>query len=144
MSLNLNYDHNNIFAKIIKGEIPCTQVYEDDNILSFMDLFPQSHGHTLVISKQAKAINLFDIEQNHLNHLISGVQKIGTAIKSALTPEGIRVAQFNGEAAGQTVFHLHFHLIPVYNDDTLKPHANGTPANAEELLALAEKIAAHL
>ncbi len=144
MSLELPYDPQNIFAKIIAGEIPCTKVFEDDAILSFMDLFPQSRGHALVISKNAKATNLFDIDQNDLQTLITGVQKLGKAMKQALNPDGIRLAQFNGEAAGQTVFHLHFHLIPVYDGAALGAHANGGQVDPEELKALAAQIASQL
>ncbi len=140
MSLDMSYEPDNIFAKIIKGEIPCTKIYEDQNILSFMDLFPQSTGHALVISKQALAINLFDIQTADLHPLIDGVQKIGAAIRTSLKPDGIRVAQFNGAAAGQTVFHTHFHLIPVYNDTHLMPHGDGAQADPKELSKIAAKI----
>ncbi|MCI5045397.1 MAG: HIT family protein, partial [Aquisalinus sp.] len=108
------YDPENIFAKIIRGEIPNTTVYEDDDVLSFMDLFPQSEGHTLVIPKNVQAVNFLDIDAETLGVLIQRTQMIAKAVNQALDPEGIRIVQFNGEAAGQTVFHLHFHIIPMW------------------------------
>lgn len=140
MSLDTHYDHENIFAKIITGDIPCTKVFENDDILSFMDLFPQSRGHTLVISKKATAVNLFDIAPTHLHPLIDGVQKIGGAISKGLKPDGIRLMQFNGAQAGQTVFHLHFHLIPVYTNSDIEPHTHSNQADIKELETIAQQI----
>ena len=143
MSLTVPYDPANIFAKILGGAIPSAKVYEDERILSFMDAFPQSPGHTLVIPKVA-ACNLFDIALDDLSHLIVSTQRIARAVRDALAPDGIRLMQFNGEAAGQTVFHIHFHILPVW--DTLAPtrHAAGKMADMSDLLATADKIKAKL
>ncbi len=141
MDLNTPYDQENIFAKIIKGDIPCIKLYEDDHILSFMDMFPQSVGHSLVISKSATAVNLFDIDQDNLCHLIKGAQKIGNAAKIALKPDGIKLAQFSGNAAGQTVFHLHFHIIPVFENGHILDQTDPTDeAKNARLVKIAELI----
>lgn len=136
------YDQNNIFAKILRGEIPCVKVYEDDAVLSFMDIFPQSEGHTLVIPKNARATNLFDIEPAGLATLIVGAQKVARAVEKALRPDGVRIVQFNGAPAGQTVFHIHFHIIPVYEGRAEQRHAAGAKADAGALESLAAKIRA--
>ncbi|GGD05336.1 HIT family protein [Aquisalinus flavus] len=124
MSLRETYDPDNIFAKIIKGDIPSVTIYEDDHVLSFMDAFPQTRGHTLVIPKQAQATNLLTVEADVLSMLIQRTQTIAQAIDRALAPDGIRIAQFNGAAAGQSVFHIHFHIIPVWEGGAMKPHAD--------------------
>jgi histidine triad (HIT) family protein len=143
MSLNGAYDPDNIFAKILRGEIPATKVYEDDDILSFMDLFPQARGHTLVIPKRVRARNLLDIEPAALSRLIAGVQKVARAVEAALAPEGLIVTQFNGAPAGQTVFHLHFHIIPRWTGEALGAHGQRM-ADVDELKALAAQIAAKI
>lgn len=144
MSLDLPYDSENIFAKIIRGDMPCTKIYETDDILAFMDVFPQTEGHCLVIHKHATATNLIDIRTDDLFPLSTAVQKVTAAVKAGLNPDGIRIAQFNGEAAGQTVFHLHFHIIPIYQGNTPKNHASGGPADTDELENIAKKIRAAL
>ena len=136
------YDPDNIFAKILRGDMPATKIYEDDAILAFMDIFPQSEGHALVIPKKVKATNVFDIDPDDLKTLIAGVQKVAKAVEKTLKPDGMRIIQFNGPEAGQTVFHIHFHIIPVYAGKPLRPHAGGGPAEPSRLAALAEKIAA--
>lgn len=143
MSLQTQYDPKNIFAKILSGEIPSAKVYEDARILSFMDAFPQSKGHTLVIPK-VKACNLFDIPSEHLQNLIAHTQKIARAVRDALEPDGVRIMQFNGAAAGQTVFHIHFHIIPVWEDAVPRQHATGEMANLNDLKDLATQIKAKL
>ena len=140
MSLTGAYDANNIFAKILRGEIPSARVFEDDHVLAFMDVFPQSRGHTLVIAKHSQARNLLDIEPEPLGFLILGVQRVARAVQSALKPDGIVVTQFNGAPAGQTVFHLHFHIIPRWEGVALRPHGQGGMADAAELQALARAI----
>ena len=140
MSLTPAYDAENIFAKIIRGDIPSVKLCETDDILAFMDVFPQSDGHCLVIHKRATATDLFDIDKEMLASLMAGVQKIAGGVKDGLKPDGIRIVQFNGAPAGQTVFHLHFHIIPVYEGRALGAHAGGTPAEASALEVLAEKI----
>ncbi len=144
MSLDGDYDEDNIFAKIIRGEIPAAKVYEDAHVLAFMDVFPQSRGHTLVISKTTKARNLLDAKPEVLSHLILDVQRVAKAMRRALKPDGIVITQFNGAPAGQTIFHLHFHLVPRYSDTPLKPHGEGGMADAAELAAIAKLIAAEI
>ena len=144
MSLEDVYDEDNIFARIIRGEIPAAKVFEDAHVLAFMDVFPQSRGHTLVVSKKSKARNMLDVEPEVLAHVIGDVQRVARAIKAALKPDGIVLTQFNGAAAGQTVFHLHFHLIPRYADTPLRPHGEGGMADPAELAQIAKLIAADI
>ena len=141
MSLDGAYDDDNIFAKIIRGDIPAAKVFEDAHVLAFMDVFPQSRGHVLVISKTAKARNLLDVKPQVLSQVMADVQKVAEAMRKALKPDGIVLTQFNGAAAGQTVFHLHFHLIPRYSNAPLKAHGEGGMADPKELAALAQQIA---
>ena len=143
MSLDGAYDDGNIFAKILRGEIPSARVYEDDHVLAFMDAFPQSRGHTLVILKEAKARNLLDVEPEPLQHLVAGVQRLARAVRAALNPDGIVVTQFNGALAGQTVFHLHFHIIPRWEGVPMGRHGGGM-ADGAELPELAKLIAAKI
>jgi len=142
MSLDGVYDPNNMFAKILRGEAPSVRVFEDDHVLAFMDVFPQSRGHTLVIPKQSQARNLLEVEPEVLAPLILGVQRVARAVRAALKPDGIMVAQFNGAPSGQTVYHLHFHIIPRWEGDAIRGHAQGQMADAAELVALAKQIAA--
>ena len=144
MSLEGEYDADNIFARILRGELPCAKVYEDADVLAFMDLFPQSRGHLLVVSKTSRARNLLDVEPAALERLILGVQRLARAVRAALTPDGLVVTQFNGAAAGQTVFHLHFHVIPRFEHEPVRTHAQGAPADADTLAALARQIAAEI
>ena len=143
MSLNAAYDPDNIFAKILRGDMPCVKVYEDKDVLSFMDVFPQSRGHVLVIPKAASC-NLLDAAPQTLQKLIVKTQSISQAVNTALSPDGIVITQFNGAPAGQTVFHLHFHIIPRYDDIKLSQHASGRMADMEDLNALAQQIRAAL
>ena len=142
MGLDGAYDDANIFAKILRGEAPAARVFEDEHILAFMDVFPQSRGHTLVISKHSRARNLLDVEPETLGRLILGVQRVAGAVRAALKPEGLMVAQLNGAPAGQSVFHLHFHVIPRWEGQPLKPHGQGGMADPAELAVLAKQIAA--
>jgi histidine triad (HIT) family protein len=139
MSLDGTYDDANIFAKILRGEIPCARVYEDARVLAFLDLFPQSRGHTLVIPKASTARNLLDASPEVLQALILGVQKVAAGVRAALKPDGLVVTQFNGAPAGQTIFHLHFHIIPRYADAPLGEHGKGM-ADSAELTVLAKAI----
>lgn len=118
------YDPNNIFAKILRGEIPAAKVYEDEHVLAFMDAMPQSEGHTLVIPK-VQARNFFDVEPQALAELVKATQRVARAVREAFQPDGIRIAQFNEPAAGQSVFHLHFHIIPCYEGKELRAHSRG-------------------
>lgn len=144
MSLHGPYDSENIFAKILRGEIPSVKVWEDDRVLVFMDAFPQSKGHCLVISKTSTARNILEIEPDALTTLTAAVQRTAKAVEKALQPEGLSLMQFNGAAGGQTVFHLHFHIIPRWAEQTMTGHATGTMADAGELKALADQIASAL
>lgn len=144
MSLYGHYDSDNVFAKILRGEIPSVKVWEDDQVLVFMDAFPQSKGHCLVISKTSTARNLLEIELEVLNTLTAAVQRTAKAVEKALKPEGLSLMQFNGAAGGQTVFHLHFHIIPRWADQALSSHGSGGMADAAELKVLATQIAAAL
>ncbi len=144
MSLDGQYDANNIFAKIVRGEIPSAKVWEDDRTFVFMDAFPQAKGHTLIISKTSQARNLLEAEPEVLHNLIDVTQRVARAVRAALKPDGVTVMQFNGQAAGQTVFHLHFHVIPRWADTALGRHASGGPADMGELKTLAEAIRAAL
>lgn len=123
------YDGNNIFAKILKGEIPSHRIYEDDATLAFMDVMPQANGHVLVIPK-APSRNLLDADPVVLSGLMPIVQKIAIAVKEAFEADGITVIQFNEPAAGQTVYHLHVHIIPRYEGVALKPHSGTMEDNA--------------
>jgi len=138
----MTYDSTNIFAKILKGELPCHKVFEDETALVMMDIFPQSKGHTLVIPKAASR-NLFDADPAALAAVMPLVQRVAIAVQSATKADGIRLAQFNEAPAGQTVFHLHFHLIPVYEGIALAAHASGRADDAE-LAQMAKDIAAAL
>lgn len=144
MSLHGAYDPDNIFAKILRGEIPSVKVWEDDNVLAFMDVFPQSEGHVLIIAKQSQARNLLEVEPEVLQRLTSALQRTARAVEKALKPEGLAIMQFNGDAGGQTVFHLHFHIIPRWRDRDLKGHGHAPMADAVTLKGLAERIAAEL
>jgi histidine triad (HIT) family protein len=139
----MTYDPTNIFGKILRGELPAHKVYEDDTALVMMDIFPQSRGHALVIPKAASR-NLLDADPAALAAVIPLVQRVAKATKTATGADGVRVAQFNEAAAGQTVFHLHFHIIPVYDGIALGAHAGGGRADDAELIALAKDIAAAL
>ncbi len=137
-----DYDPQNIFGKILRGEIPAHKVFEDETVLAMMDIFPQSKGHLLVIPK-APSRNLLDADPASLAAVIPHVQRLARAVQTALAPDGIRIAQFNEAPAGQSVFHLHFHVIPVYDGVALGAHAGGKADDAE-LAAQARSIAAAL
>lgn len=136
------YEDDNIFAKILRGEIPSVKVYEDADTLAFMDVMPQAPGHLLVIPK-APSRNLLDADPAVLAKVIAVVQKLAVAAKEAFEADGVYVAQFNEAAAGQTVYHLHFHIVPRSDGAALKPHSGGME-NADVLKAHAEKIRAAL
>ena len=144
MTLQAPYDPDNIVAKILRGEIPAVKVWEDDHVLAFMDVFPQSEGHVLIVSKASTARTLLDIEPEVLARLTAATQRTARAVVKALEPEGFQIMQFNGEAGGQTVFHLHFHIIPRWSDRPLKGHGHAPMAEPEALRALADRIAAAL
>src|SRR3989304_9468187 len=118
----MTYDENNVFAKGLRGEIPCDKIYEDGDTLAFLDIMPRTDGHALVITKE-KARDLFDVRPEALAKLMAVVQKLAPQIKEAVGAEGVLIQQFNGAAAGPTGFHLHVHLIPRKAGAGLKPHA---------------------
>jgi histidine triad (HIT) family protein len=120
------YDQNNIFAKILRGELPCHKVYEDDQALAFLDIMPRAPGHTLVLPKAA-ARNLLDVTSADLAHVMQVAQKIAQAQMKVFNADGITLQQFNESAGGQVVFHLHVHVIPRHDGVALKP-----PASAKE------------
>ncbi|MFC0245692.1 HIT family protein [Falsochrobactrum ovis] len=136
------YDNDNIFAKILRGEVPSTRVLENEHVIAFMDLMPQGPGHTLVVPKAASR-NLLDADPQVLAETIKAVQQIAIAVKKAFSADGVTIMQFNEPAAGQTVYHLHFHVIPRFDGIALKPHT-GQMEDAETLAANAEKIKASI
>lgn len=121
MSLDGQYDPENIFAKILRGEMPCVKVYEDEHVLAFMDLFPQAPGHTLVVPREPVR-NALEMSDGALQATIVRVKRIANAVKTALKPDGIVITQFNGAPAGQTIFHVHFHIIPRREGEALGAH----------------------
>ena len=118
-----SYDPNNIFAKILRGELPCNKVYEDEKALSFLDIMPRAPGHTLVLPK-APARNILDVAPDDLAHVMMVAQKIAKAGMKAFGADGVTIQQFNESAGGQVVFHLHVHVIPRNEDVPLKPPAS--------------------
>jgi histidine triad (HIT) family protein len=136
------YDDSNIFAKILRGEIPCHKVYEDEVALAFMDVMPQAEGHVLVLPK-TPARNILDVDPDVLSALMPRLQKLARAVKTALNADGLTILQFNEPAGGQTVFHLHFHIVPRWTGVPLRPHS-GIMEKPEMLAALRERIVAAL
>ena len=132
------YDQNNIFAKILRGEIPCVKVFEDDNTLAFMDVMPQAQGHVLIIPKEP-AESLLDLSAEGAAAVIATTQRVARAVKKALDAPGIYVMHLNGTPAGQTVFHVHFHVIPRDVSVPLKPHGGGV-VDAKVLETVAVRI----
>lgn len=135
------YDPQNIFAKILRGEIPCHKVFEDDIVLVMMDIFPQSRGHVLVIPKAASR-NLLDAAPDALAKVVPYLPRLARAVTAATGADGLRLVQYNEAPAGQSVFHLHFHLIPVYAGVDMGRHGGGKADDAE-LKTLAASIAAN-
>lgn len=134
------YDRNNIFAKILRGEIPCVRLYEDANTLAFMDAMPQSDGHALVIPKE-EAEDFFALSPAGATALIATTQKLAKAVKTGMNAPGIMIAQLNGAAAGQSVFHVHFHIIPRSGGADFRLHAREME-KPEKLKVFAERIRA--
>ncbi|MXQ12869.1 HIT family protein [Microvirga makkahensis] len=138
----MTYDDDNVFAKILRGELPCHKVYETERVLAFMDIMPRGEGHVLVIPK-AKARNILDAEPEDLAELAKSVQVVARAAKEAFAADGLTIQQFNESAGGQVVFHLHVHVIPRFEGVPLKPHTGQMEAN-DVLAAHAERIRAAL
>jgi histidine triad (HIT) family protein len=136
------YEDTNIFAKILRGELPCHKIFEDDVALSFMDIMPRAQGHCLVIPK-APARNLLDIKPDDLSQLITRVQRVAQAAKAGLQADGITLHQYNEAPGGQVIFHLHFHILPRWSGVDLRPHT-GQMEKPEVLEANRDKIVAAL
>ncbi|MCY1278289.1 Protein hit [compost metagenome] len=139
MSLHGTYDPQNVFAQIIRGEAPCYKLYEDDDVLAFLDIFPQSFGHTLVVPKRSDARNILEIETDALAKVMAVVQRLTRVLVDELEPAGVQVAQFNGAPAGQTVFHIHMHIVPRFEGESLAIHAS-QKADPHELEALQARL----
>lgn len=137
-----SYDSNNIFAKILRGELPCYKVYEDDKAIAFLDIMPRAPGHTLVLPK-APARNLLDIGADDLAHVAKVAQKVAKAGMTALGADGITVQQFNEGPGGQVVFHLHIHVIPRKSGVPMKPPAS-EKEKPDVLADIAKKLSAAL
>ena len=139
--MSASYDSNNIFARILRGELPAYTVYEDADTFAFMDIMPRGVGHCLIVPRKP-ARNILDVDRESLAAAIATVQKISGAVMKAFGAPGVTVQQFNEEAGGQVVFHLHFHVIPRFDGVALKPP--GTMEKPEILAAHAGKIKAAL
>ena len=145
MSLDGAYEIDNVFARILRDELPSARVFEDEHTLAFLDAFPQCVGHTLVISKWSRGRNVLEIEPAALCQVMTTVQRIARALRTVLSPDGIHVAQFNGGDTGQTVFHLHVHVLPRWKDrdlQLLQYYVPGVHADPDEQRALAGRLAA--
>jgi histidine triad (HIT) family protein len=138
----ISYDHNNIFAKILRGEVPSHKVHEDEHTFAFMDIMPRILGHTLVIPK-TPARNILDVPDDALSRTILTVRRVARAAKIAFEADGITLSQFSEEAGGQVVFHLHFHVLPRYDGVVLLPAHTNVEGN-ETLAANAAKLRAAL
>jgi histidine triad (HIT) family protein len=136
----MTYDDSNTFAKILRGELPCHKVYEDDETIAFLDIMPRANGHTLVIPK-TPAVNIFDVNTDTLFDMMRTVHKIAPAVRGGMEAEGVMLQQFNEAAAGQMVFHIHFHIVPRWEGVSLKPHT-GEMEDPEVLGENAAKIRA--
>ncbi|MGE0046999.1 MAG: HIT family protein [Hyphomonadaceae bacterium] len=142
MSLYGTYDDQNIFAKILRGEMPAVKVFEDDVALAFMDIFPIGRGHTLVIPKNSTARNFLTLADEQVCPYMLRVQRVAKAVAQALVPDGVSILQFNGAPAGQTIFHLHFHIVPRWEGVAMGAHGATPRAEIAELEALAARIRA--
>ena len=136
----MSYDPKNIFAKILRGEIPAHKVYEDASTIAILDVMPQADGHTLIIPK-AQAENLFDLDPAMAEAVMRAGQRVALAARQAFRPDGITLMQFNGADAGQTVFHFHLHVIPRYASQPLRAHGRGF-ADPAVLAEQAERLRA--
>ncbi|MCB1955713.1 MAG: HIT family protein [Rhodocyclaceae bacterium] len=136
------YDKNNVFARILRGELPCIKVYEDAQTLAFLDIMPQSDGHTLVLPKEP-AVTLLDLSPEGAAACIVVTRRVAAAIQRAVGAPGLLISQFNGEAAGQTVPHVHFHIIPRFPGLKLKPHGR-EKADPDRLDQIAARITGEL
>jgi histidine triad (HIT) family protein len=138
----MKYDETNPFARILRGELPCIKVAENDATLAFMDLMPQADGHVLVVPKEG-ASEIFELSDAATVECIRMTQRIAIAVRKALKPDGVFIGQFNGAAAGQTVAHVHFHVIPRWEGVPLRLHAREVAPQAT-LEGFAQRIRAQL
>jgi len=138
MTTAKTYEPDNIFTKIMRGDLPAHRIYEDDHTYAFMDIMPRGDGHCLVIPKEG-ARNILDVKPDSLNATMQTVQMVAKAVMKAFDADGVTIQQFNETAGGQVVFHLHFHVIPRFDGVPLKPHS-GEMENNDVLAANAEKI----
>ncbi|ETD72725.1 HIT family hydrolase [Pelistega indica] len=136
--MSIQYDENNVFAKILRGELPSFKIYEDDKTFAMMDIMPQTKGHLLVLTKEP-APTFFDLSKEAAEACIATAKKIAPVLMKVTGADGLVISQFNHECAGQTVFHVHFHLVPHYIGQTVAKHSH-TPGNMEEIKALAEQL----
>ena len=136
------YDPGNIFAKILGGQIPSVKVYEDGKTFAFMDVMPEAEGHVLVIPKEG-AENILDLSAEGLAAMMATVQKVAKAVDKALIPDGILLKQYNRAAAGQSVFHVHFHIVPRWEGVPMAPHGK-VMVEAAKLEPIAAKIRSEL
>jgi histidine triad (HIT) family protein len=143
LTLHAPYDETNIFARILRGELPCHKVYEDAHALAFLDLFPQAPGHTLVIPKVA-ASNLLDFPAHEFGPYMTAVQTVARAVRQGMAADGLSILQFNGAAGGQSVFHLHFHIVPRHDGVPMRGHGQTVKADDADLKRLATAIVAAL
>jgi histidine triad (HIT) family protein len=138
MSLNAPYDTGNIFAKILRGEMSCARIYEDDHALAFLDIFPRTPGHTLVIPK-LETTNLLTFPTDQFGPFMASVQIVAKAVRAAFNADGLTLLQFNGDSGGQSVFHFHFHVIPRIKGVTLTGH-EASPMAAPDVLDQHQKL----
>jgi histidine triad (HIT) family protein len=136
------YDDSNVFAKILRGELPAHKLYEDDETFAFMDIMPRGDGHCLVVPKKPSR-NILDVDPESLAAVMRTVQKLARGVMQAFEADGVTIQQFNEQAGGQIVFHLHFHVIPRFDGVSLRPHT-GEMADQKQLAANAERIRAAL
>jgi len=138
----MTYDPSNIFAKILRGEIPCVKIYEDAQTLAFMDVMPEADGHVLVVPKEP-AEDILDLSPEGLTAMMATVQRVARAVDKALNPGGILIKQYNRAAAGQSVFHIHFHIVPRWEGVPMAPHGK-VMVEAARLEPIAAKIRSEL
>ena len=134
----MGYDRNNIFAKILRGEIPCVKVFEDARTLAFMDVMPEAEGHVLVVPRE-DAMDILDLSPQGLAAMMATVQRVARAVDKALVPDGILLKQYNRASAGQSIFHVHFHIVPRHEGVALAPHGKAM-VDAAVLEPIAAKI----
>ena len=139
MGLQGDYDPQNVFAKILRGELPCYRIREDDDTLAFLDMFPQSIGHTLIIPKKGAARNLLELEDSMIGPLFSSAKILMGILVAELQPVGVQLLQFNGGQGGQSVFHVHVHLVPRFSGQPLGLHTQ-TPGDPAELELIAARL----